>query len=227
MKKHIVASLGLLCCISLYFAGCASPSAGPEAFALQKGVQLTQQMDRLAENEEYISLMSASTEIAQVAQSLGAQDYSRPTGALFIPLTQQDVADFLKTYGGITLPEDILTLRMPQLLANIPNTWVSKQGVANLATTSLLCVRQWYTAPKGWSDHALLLLTYEGDTDALISFVSNGEGVLEVATTFVPVLDGMDNTPAALATDLETWTGFSPDAWTLYDAQEIAAMLPQ
>ena len=225
MKKHIATSLALLCCISLCFAGCASPSAGPEAFALKKGVQLTQQMDRLAENEDYISLMSASDDIARIAQALGARDYSRPTGALFAPLTQQDVADFLKTYGDITLPEDILTLRLPQLLANIPNTWVSKQGVANLATNSLLCVRQWYTAPKGWSDHALLLLTYEGDTDALITFASNGEGVLEVTTTFVPVLEGMDNTPSALATYLETWAGVSPDAWTLYDAGEVEAML--
>ena len=227
MKKHVAAYLGLLCCVSLWLAGCAGPAASPEAFALQKGVQLTQQMDRLAENKDYVGLMSASAEIAQVAQSLGAQDYSRPTGALFRPLTQQDVADFLKAYGGISLPEDLLALRMPQLLAKIPNTWVSNPGVANLAASSLWCVRPCATTPAGWSGHALLLLTYEGDTDALITFASNGEGVLEVMTTFVPILEGMDNTPSALAAYLETWTGFSPDAWTLYDAQEVAAMFPQ
>lgn len=223
MKRKLLSFV--LAAALLLLPGCTAAGPTGEAFALQKGVDLTTRMGQLAQNDDYVSLMSASSTLTDALSALKG-DYSAPTGALLVTVTQADVSSLFQTLGGPTLSSEVLALKLPQLLSSVSNTWITKSsGVAYLAAANTLQIRMAYQAPQGWTDHALLLLTYDGGNDALITLALNEQGLLEVTATLVPVPEGMENTPQGLQSSLTSWTGLPADKAKVFSQAELQGLL--
>ena len=83
--KKITRLLGCLtaCALAALCAACGSGAVqNTDAYLVRQGISMAEEMQQLASNQEYLSLMSASEEIDALAEAAAQGDYSRPEASL-------------------------------------------------------------------------------------------------------------------------------------------------
>lgn len=166
-------------------------SVDKEQFFLREAIRLTDEMDDLAESKEYLSLMSSSQSLSQIAEEIGAQNYETPMKIYLLELPKDIPNQLAEAYGMDKKALDGMSDSVLEKVrykingTNFAQMINASSGSENLALTSMLTWGKSYQQPKGWSNNTIALLFYDGDYSSMVSYFQSGDKIISASSTFV------------------------------------------
>lgn len=218
MKR--LAAMGLITAILL--AGCGNGAAGTPgggSFLLKESVALTVEMDRLAENSEYLRFMTASEQLLPTFEKAAAQEYGAPEHVYRIPLTDGLLRKIIQAEEPVS-DETMESLRLKVNGTVLASAINASQGAETLAATSVLAWEKSYREPDGWDGNQLLVLDYGGDFSSMVSFTRSGEGVIRGAAMFLATAG---KAPMDQLQETLNEPGLAVQGWSGEEVREILA----
>lgn len=186
MKRMILLlSLGCLLTLSCtkryttIIGGADQPTAIfiADSLTLQgKGLELTCQMHRLANNETYIKYCSHSDEINKLAAYIGRTDYSVPKKIFAI--------SHLKSIQNFETDSTIRTLLADKMMRTIPSLINAQSGSTTLAATSLFVTEDVFLH-NSLKESTIYLYVYEGDCSSMVLFQPHKDHIVQAHACFV------------------------------------------
>lgn len=185
--KRMILFLGLgslltLSCTKRYttiIGGANHPTAIfiADSLTLQgKGLELTCQMHRLANNETYIKYCSHSDEINKLAAHIGRTDYSVPKKIFAI--------SHLKSIQNFETDSTIRTLLADKMVRTIPSLINAQSGSTTLAVTSLFVTEDVFLH-NSLKESTIYLYVYEGDCSSMVLFQPHKDHIVQAHACFV------------------------------------------
>lgn len=185
--KRMILFLGLGCLLTLSCAkrnttiiGGADQSTAifiADSLTLQeKGLELTRQMHRLANNEAYIKYCSHSDEINKLAAHIGRTDYSVPKKIFAI--------SHLKSIQNFETDSTIRTLLADKMVRTIPSLINAQSGSTTLAATSLFVTEDVFLH-NSLKESTIYLYIYEGDCSSMVLFQPHKDHIVQAYACFV------------------------------------------
>ena len=176
MKKIFTIALALTMLLS--FAGC-SGGAEKEKSLYNAGLDLISDIDKMAESDGYLKMMSKDPEIGKIVKDIGAGEYSLPSQVYTITGIEDSMVKVLT--DGVDIGEDINKVLRSKLAPVLPSQINALGGVFNLASANILThgksfLSKEITSPK----------TYVYKYDSKYSFI----------VTFTPAEDNIINASA-------------------------------
>lgn len=185
--KRMILLLSLGCLLTLSCAkrnttvigGADQPTAifVTEHLTLQeKGLELTCQMHRLANNETYIKYCSHSDEINKLAAHIARTDYSVPRKIFAI--------SHLKSIQDFEADSTIRTLLADKMARTIPSLINAQSGSTTLAATSLFVTEDVFLH-NSLKESTIYLYIYEGDCSSMVLFQPHKDQIVQAYACFV------------------------------------------
>lgn len=185
--KRMILFLGLgslltLSCTKRYttiIGGADQPTAIfiADSLTLQgKGLELTCQMHRLANNETYIKYCSHSDEINKLAAHIGRTDYSVPKKIFAI--------SHLKSIQNFETDSTIRTLLADKMVRTIPSLINAQSGSTTLAATTLFVTEDVFLH-NSLKESTIYLYVYEGDCSSMVLFQPHKDHIVQAHACFV------------------------------------------
>lgn len=190
--KKITRLLGCLtaCTLAALCAACGSGAVqNTDAYLVRQGISMAEEMQQLASNQEYLSLMSASEEIGALTEAAAQGDYSRPEAAFLLETGYETLFELSMQPVPEELPDGVIRQIEVRAGAALAGTYNGMAGAANVAATSLLTASGVCPAPQDWQASQLLFLRYPGEYSAMIYFTQPGEDILQCSAVFVRNFD--------------------------------------
>ncbi len=221
-RKLLLISLIMLSVFML--VACSNHAEKPEdlnGFLITEGVALTCEMDELAENKEYLALMSASETLGQIMNKMASQDYSIPEKVYLIKSPDDILLQAMRSFSGEINISDTTMEKLKykingSIFANMIN---ASYGSETIAATSMIAWGKSYIQPKGWSDNMILLLEYSGEFSSIVSFVQSGDGVISGSSVFVK------NGDKDILTSLDEYLGMTDIEHDQYSSSQLQDLL--
>lgn len=185
--KRMILFLGLgslltLSCTKRYttiIGGADQPTAIfiADSLTLQgKGLELTCQMHRLANNETDIKYCSHSDEINKLAAHIGRTDYSVPKKIFAI--------SHLKSIQNFETDSTIRTLLADKMVRTIPSLINAQSGSTTLAATTLFVTEDVFLH-NSLKESTIYLYVYEGDCCSMVLFQPHKDHIVQAHACFV------------------------------------------
>lgn len=179
MKKLIVI---LLAGTILLTASACSNAETPSLS--EKGLELTMQMDRLAENETYRNLFSNVSETLETMKAIGGQDYSKPRKTFEITGLDSAMMQLLARGKPLELSAEIETVLKTRFGSSAASQLNTKNGSSTFAALSALSAGDSFLAGEVKEQKSYLYL-YEGTYSSMVTFVPYQDGVVNASASFV------------------------------------------
>lgn len=192
MKKHLLKIL--LPCISLVLATGCTVNSVSEGDYYQKGLNIVENMDEMAECDGFIALLSASPDMNSIIKEIGKNDYSNPKAVYKVTITPEEIDSiFLGAIGEDTnLPDDILSEARNRMVLSFPSRINAMEGSYVLASTSILTKSESFIS-NSTKEYSLYFYIYDGGYSACVIFVP-GENNIVSSTGYFIVNDSLSNT---------------------------------
>ena len=221
-RKLLLISLIMLSVFML--VACSNHAEKPEdlnGFLITEGVALTCEMDELAENKEYLALMSASEALGQIMNKMASQDYSIPEKVYLIKSPDDILLQAMRSFSGeINISDNTMEKLKHKINGSIfANMINASYGSETIAATSMTAWGKSYIQPKGWSDNMILLLEYSGEFSSIVSFVESGDGVISGSSVFVK------NGDKDILTSLDEYLGMTDIEHDQYSSSQLQDLL--
>lgn len=142
----------------------------------EKGLELTGQMHRLANNETYIKYCSHSDEINKLAAHIGRTDYSVPKKIFAI--------SHLKSIQNFETDSTIRTLLADKTVRTIPSLINAQSGSTTLAATTLFVTEDVFLH-NSLKESTIYLYVYEGDCSSMVLFQPHKDHIVQAHACFV------------------------------------------
>lgn len=142
----------------------------------EKGLELTRQMHRLANNEAYIKYCSHSDEINKLAAHIAPTDYSVPRKIFAI--------SHLKSIQDFEADSTIRTLLADKMVRTIPSLINAQSGSTTLAATSLFVTEDVFLH-NYLKESTIYLYIYEGDCSSMVLFQPHKDHIVQAYACFV------------------------------------------
>lgn len=142
----------------------------------EKGLELTCQMHRLANNETYIKYCSHSDEINKLAAHIGRTDYSVPRKIFAI--------SHLKSIQNFEADSTIRTLLADKMVRTIPSLINAQSGSTTLAATTLFVTEDVFLH-NSLKESTIYLYVYEGDCSSMVLFQPHKDHIVQAHACFV------------------------------------------
>lgn len=142
----------------------------------EKGLELTRQMHRLANNETYIKYCSHSDEINKLAAHIARTDYSMPR-KIFAIRHLNSIQDF----GA---DSTIRALLADKMVRTIPSLINAQSGSTTLAATSLFVTEDVFLH-NSLKESTIYLYIYEGDCSSMVLFQPHKDHIVQAYASFV------------------------------------------
>lgn len=192
MKRLIVA---LLCVAMLPLAIAAHVEGN---WYVTEGKDLVSRIRELTQDEAYCQIYTVMNESVQKwLETIRNADLEAPVAARAIyvgekeellatlekasPITGEDSFEAIVKLSDTA--KDELVKRLPSALVNLVNARLG--GESWLMMGSMVGTGRGYVAPEGFRP-CVLMLTYPGEIEAIVSFLRSGEGVVGASATIVP-----------------------------------------
>jgi hypothetical protein len=134
LKRHLILIVGI--CITAILAACTTAKVDNKLSLTDIGLRLINEVDTLAECEEYISLYSANEELADVIKGISDNDYKEPK-AVFI-IDNLDQIMYENMLSEIKLPNEIKNMVKDKFAIAVPSQLNAMNGATTVAATSIL-----------------------------------------------------------------------------------------
>lgn len=142
----------------------------------EKGLELTCQMHRLANNETYIKYCSHSDEINKLAAHIARTDYSIPRKIFAI--------SHLKSIQDFEADSTIRALLADKMVRTIPSLINAQSGSTTLAATSLFITEDVFLH-NSLKESTIYLYIYEGDCSSMVLFQPHKDQIVQAYASFV------------------------------------------
>ena len=192
MKKHLLKIL--LPCISLVLATGCTVNSVSEGDYYQKGLNIVENMDEMAECDDFIALLSASPDMNSIIKEIGKNDYSNPKAVYKVTITPEEIDNiFLGAIGEDTnLSDEILSEARNRMVLSFPSRINAMEGSYVLASTSILTKSESFIS-NSTKEYSLYFYIYDGGYSACVIFVP-GENNIVSSTGYFIVNDSLSNT---------------------------------
>lgn len=157
----------------------------------EKGLELIDRMNRLARNEEYLSIMTGASEIRDEIAVITATDYTKPReiylvdGAAFVA----DTTDFIRNY---------MRKRTLRSVASMIN---GRNGTQSLAATAMLQVDDAFRC-EAVGHTVIFLYTYGSPYSVLVTYDPAEDGTVMALASFVKLSPSETTDIPRLVTDV-------------------------
>lgn len=181
IQRWIVLLMAALCMIGM-------TQALAEDELLDRAEGMAAKLDRLANCQEYVLMMSGSEEITKQVEQWRERPHNELVAAYRMIISQEQV-DAMLTLGGVdvaAMSQEIHGEMLKRLVASAATTINARAGVAALAASSVLTTSAAFPA-EDMSDAALYLLCYKEATPVMVSFCPGEEGVATAAVSYLAV----------------------------------------
>lgn len=187
-KKIFLTALIVLGLFTLVACGNSSEKIVElDEFLIREGIALTCDMDELAESEEYMTLMTPSDNVGQIAEEIALQDYNTPTDVYLVELPNDVVLQTMKAFSEeIDIPDNIIEKLKYKVNGSVfANMINARYGSEMIAATAMTTWGKSYIEPSGWSDNMILIFEYPGEFSSMVSFIKSGDDVISGISVFV------------------------------------------
>ncbi|MCL2810886.1 MAG: hypothetical protein FWD25_03240 [Clostridia bacterium] len=184
-KKWIAMICALFCALHI-----AAPQVEAEThhgFLVQKSVEVTETLGKMAASEEYLSFFFIDRPtVGELAKNIGAGDFGKPDEAVIIQfstaseelLWQLVIANLMDYDPSIDLSlfadTEVKEMVMARMIRNIPFQLLARHGQAWIALNTVVALVGEDDLPEGLSGQTYVALVYhEAQVVSLITFFPN------------------------------------------------------
>lgn len=183
VRRFMAADLAVL-----FLGGCGKNPAAPgdgqtggkEKVSLyDRGLELINKMDRMAESGEYAEMMTSSQEVLEVVREIGAGDYSQPKAVYQVKMSKEVMENLFDLYGGQmdSLPEELKEELKHRIASSVPTMVSAVEGSDVLAAISLMAADD-YFIDSSMTEDAIYFYMYEGKCCGAVVFSARDEGIV-------------------------------------------------
>jgi hypothetical protein len=184
MKKIILMVLAILSFALIGACQGGRSEAEVDTKLYDKGLELVQKMDEMAESEAYVSSMSGAAELREITESFGSGDYREPEAAYKIVIPSSAVKTALTLYSELQLPNSLMPEMEKKFIAGIPGRINALQGASTIAAMSVLTAGDSFVC-KELKDKLLLLYLFEDGSAAAVTFMPGSGGAVGASCAFL------------------------------------------
>ena len=171
----VLLSLGML----LGFGACSEQNRPMSREALnQKGMELVEQMDSLAESKAYTQSMTNSEELTSLIEKIGKEDFSKPQKITRIVLPDKAFDAYFSQISGETLSDEIRVVMEKKMLPSVISTINESDGTSMIAVSATLAVDGIFNA-GGQQENQLWIYQFPGNYSVVVSFYFQKDGLAE------------------------------------------------
>ena len=153
---------------------------------LDRAQAMAAKLDRLANCDEYVGMMSGSEEITKQVEQWREHPHNELVAAYRMTISQEQV-DAMLTLGGVdvaTLSQEIRGEMMKRLVSSGATMINARAGVAALAASSVLTTSAAFRT-EDMMEATLYLLCYKEATPVMVSFCPGEEGVATATVSYL------------------------------------------
>ncbi|WP_202708895.1 hypothetical protein [Sporosalibacterium faouarense] len=181
MKKYFIIVTLML---TVLLGGCTANNENVDALLYTKGLDLVHRMDIMAENDKYIDLMFALTQVGENIREIGKGNYSKPNEVYKITIPKGlEIYDFVGS-DMTGIPEEIKTEVEKRFIATISSRVNALNGSLVLAASSAITSSDSFIS-EGLDNNTLYIYLYEGKYSAIVSFYPGNENIVGASANFV------------------------------------------
>lgn len=183
MKKYFtIITLAVMMFILL--CGCSAKGENTDDLLYKKGLELVHRMDMMAESEEYIKLVSASTELREIISGIGEDNYSQPNGVYKITIPKEVLESVFVGSEITEIPVELKTEIEKRFITAIPSRINALNGSMVLAATSIVTSGDSFINEE-LTNNTLYIYLFDGKYSAMVSFFPGNENIVGASACFV------------------------------------------
>lgn len=134
MKKFILILLTLILTLNV---GCSS-SKEEKISLYQRGLDLINEIDYIAENKEIVELIYTDEESLNLCQKIGSYDYGDPKAVYEIKNILDSTYNFLENKSNVNLPQESKDIIKERLIGSFSSIINAQAGTKSLTVASIL-----------------------------------------------------------------------------------------
>lgn len=184
--KKLIATIALASSL-LVLTSCTKSNTEDENNTVtlyQKGLELTVKMDNLAESEDYIALISASTDMAEIMKDIGYEDYFKPLAVYEIDGIDSAYIELSLDHMEVTLSDEIEKIVRDRIAFAVASQMNAQKGAMFLAASSCITVSNSFIY-KGLEQQKTYLFIYGNGYQSIVTFIPYDDNVVEANANFV------------------------------------------
>lgn len=168
----------------ILLSGCSIKDKNTDALLYGKGLELVERMDKKAESEEYLNLMSVSPELVETIKRIGEDKYFDPKMVYKITISEKATEALYKGFKIAELPEELRKEVNKRLITGIPNQINGFKGTVVVASSSVTQTGDSFIS-DGLKNNTIYIYIYEGEYSAMVSFFPGDENIVSTFASFV------------------------------------------
>jgi hypothetical protein len=154
-------------------------------YLISNSISITCTMDSLAQNDEYVKLVSGAPELGGAVAEIGADEYSAPNNAVLITVPDTTADAAIKNMAGeLDLSEEAYEQAVARMLSAVPNMINAQQGAMSLAAASALNANEVLRQHKDFAANTYVVLAYD-NRGSVTLFRKSAEGTITASSTFL------------------------------------------
>lgn len=178
MKKIFVLVLASALLLSLF--GCKG--AQKEKSLYNEGLELISDIDKMAESDSYLNMMSGDPEIGKIVKDIGSGDYSLPSVVYTVTGIEEEMLKVLT--DGQDVGEDIKRILKTKLAPVLPSQINALGGVFNLASANILTHGDSFISDEITSSKTYIY-KYDSKYSFIVTFTPTGTGIINAFANVV------------------------------------------
>lgn len=180
LKKQLIFVAGI--CIAAILTACATVKIDNKLSLTDRGLRLINEVDTLAECEEFTSLYSASEEISDIIKGISDNDYKEPK-AVFI-IDNLDKMVYENMFSEIKLPDEIKNIVKDRFAATVPTQLNARNGATTIAAASILNHNDSFIF-EGLHAATTYLYIFDNGYTFMVTFVPKGDNIVNASVNAV------------------------------------------
>ncbi len=156
----------------------------------EAGLEITYLLDEMASSEEYVSLYTGVTDVADIIKEIGEGDYTKPKAVYEIAISNEMMDRFSETALLTDLSDELETYVKDRLRSSFVSQINATAGVNSLAASSICTAGKTFINPI--AEGTILVYTYENGYPIAVTITAAPDGSASATGTFI-VADGFDD----------------------------------
>ena len=183
-KKKVIGLFWLLMSSFLLF-GCGTEKEQDKVTLYQKGLEVIERMDLIAECKDYISLTSYD-ELVNLIDKIAEKDYTKPDAVYQITITEDAIKKTLSLAAekDLEISEEILPSVYQRFISAVPTALNAVEGSSALAVTSILTADTAFLY-QDLEEYTIYLYLYQDAYSAAVVFFPMEEGIVRGTGSFI------------------------------------------
>ncbi len=181
MKKSLVV---LLILIIILCVGCSS-SKEENISLYQRGLDLINEIDYLAEHEEITEIFYSDKEMVELCKKIGSYDYTKPKSVYEIKNILESTVNYFEEDTKIELSNEARSIIEEKLVFSFPSMINAQNGVKTLPVASILTKGNAFKNNMTENMKTYLYTFDDSNYQFIVTFINKGHGVVSAGANII------------------------------------------